>query len=553
MVAYHFQQAGDQRAARWLIRAGVRAERAYAWLSSASRYEDAQVLLQNQPERKRDRAWLLLRIRRVQRYLDIVDTLPYVEEARRIAQEVGDEILVACCDYEIGTARFNSGIAMRQGLAEADAAATILEQMSLRHGEPMGNLMRRGLDPDIPTFGIEDPSASAVVGVGVLPPRGVVVSHLAAVGRYHEARTMGEAYVKRCDASMSDSDDVHHFAARDAYRGLAMFHWAMGEPDLAQQLVDLVFHVHRSIGNFVLASRSKGSTELYFAIRYAADRPEHLHRLAEEAIPLLQLAKGLQFEARESPGTVWLTLLSGDWDQARGLADQMLAFTSARSSDGAQTASAVTVLSRYQGLHDDVWSCINELLPDGPSTEPGNQEFWSAMTLQIVAAELSLDVGDLDLARSWIESYQRWLDWSGAVLGRAEGALLWAQYRHANGDRDQARAMAERALAHATDPRQPLALIAVHRFLGQLYTEEQRFSEAEEHLQPSLRLAEACAAPFERALTLLEIAKLRAAQKRPDEARTLLAEVRATCEPLKAKPTLDRVAALELQLTDPPE
>ncbi len=63
-------------------------------------------------------------------------------------------------------------------------------------------------------------------------------------------------------------------------------------------------------------------------------------------------------------------------------------------------------------------------------------------------------------------------------------------------------------------------------------------------------MADACAAPFERALTLLEIAKLRTAQGRADEAHTLLGEVRAICEPLGAKPTLERVAALEKELAN---
>ena len=37
-VAYHFQQAGDARAAEWLIQAGERAQRACAWLMAAERY-----------------------------------------------------------------------------------------------------------------------------------------------------------------------------------------------------------------------------------------------------------------------------------------------------------------------------------------------------------------------------------------------------------------------------------------------------------------------------------------------------------------------------------
>ena len=99
-----------------------------------------------------------------------------------------------------------------------------------------------------------------------------------------------------------------------------------------------------------------------------------------------------------------------------------------------------------------------------------------------------------------------------------------------------------------TNPRQPLALIEVHRFLGQLDVEARRFSDSEGHLADSLAIADACAAPFEGALTLIELATLRAAQRHDIEAQRLLTEVRGICEPLQARPTLDRVANLEARL-----
>jgi tetratricopeptide (TPR) repeat protein len=193
---------------------------------------------------------------------------------------------------------------------------------------------------------------------------------------------------------------------------------------------------------------------------------------------------------------------------------------------------------------------IAAVLADGSATSPGEASFVDALALQRLAATMALDSGDLPTARAWLEAHDRWLEWSGAVLGRAEGALGWAAYHHAAGDLKQARAAAEQALAHASDPRQPLALIAVHRFLGQLDTEAVQFDAAEQHLTQSLALADACVAPFERALTLLEIARLRMAQDLPDDARSLLAEVRAICEPLDAKPTLGKVAALMQELAD---
>jgi DNA-binding NarL/FixJ family response regulator len=107
---------------------------------------------------------------------------------------------------------------------------------------------------------------------------------------------------------------------------------------------------------------------------------------------------------------------------------------------------------------------------------------------------------------------------------------------------------ANRALAHAGDPRQPLALLAAHRLHGELETDARQFADAEQHLQASLTLADTCAAPYERALTVLALARLRATENRRDEATALLDEVRAILIPLEAKPALARTDALAAKL-----
>ncbi|MGN6564407.1 MAG: response regulator transcription factor, partial [Thermomicrobiales bacterium] len=71
---------------------------------------------------------------------------------------------------------------------------------------------------------------------------------------------------------------------------------------------------------------------------------------------------------------------------------------------------------------------------------------------------------------------------------------------------------------------------------------------AAQHLAAALALADACAAPYERALTLLALAHLRAAAGQPATARTLLAEVHALGTPLDAQPALARAAALAARL-----
>jgi DNA-binding CsgD family transcriptional regulator len=213
---------------------------------------------------------------------------------------------------------------------------------------------------------------------------------------------------------------------------------------------------------------------------------------------------------------------------------------------------ATTIYAQIASAQGD-WTLVNALiagvLPLGASTAPGNAHFLdSASALQRIGAELALAGGDLASARAWLEAHDRWLTWAGAVLGQAEGQALWAQYHRLACDLASARAHAERALMRANEPRQPLALLAAHRTLGELDTDTGRYAEAVAHLTEALRLADACAAPYERALTLLALAELRAATGERDEARTALAAARAILELLGARPALTRADALAVRL-----
>jgi DNA-binding CsgD family transcriptional regulator len=191
---------------------------------------------------------------------------------------------------------------------------------------------------------------------------------------------------------------------------------------------------------------------------------------------------------------------------------------------------------------------VGELLPAGPAGEPGNDILTPALLLQRVAASLAIDAGRLAVARDWIDAHGRWLGWCGAVLGQAEHECLWARYHRAAGDLAAARTHANRALAHATEPRQPLVLLQTHRLLGELATADARAREAEDHLAESQRLAKACAAPYEGALTSLATAELAMAAGRPDEARPLLDGARDTLTGLGARPALERVEAVAQRL-----
>jgi len=174
-------------------------------------------------------------------------------------------------------------------------------------------------------------------------------------------------------------------------------------------------------------------------------------------------------------------------------------------------------------------------MPGGSEAAP-HAELAQALAWQHLAAGLALDTGALLTAHAWLTARDRLLDWSGAMLGQAEGQLGWAAYQRTMGDAALAYQHAERALAHATEPRQPLALLAARRLLGELDTAEGHHAEAQAHLDAALAVAEACAPPYERALTLLALAELRAATGDRVAARVALEEARAICAPLGAAP-----------------
>ncbi|MEX2314744.1 MAG: LuxR C-terminal-related transcriptional regulator, partial [Thermomicrobiales bacterium] len=239
-------------------------------------------------------------------------------------------------------------------------------------------------------------------------------------------------------------------------------------------------------------------------------------------------------------------ILSGRWDEAYRTSSETLADPSARLLVPlAAVRLAHGILARCRGDLESSWAQARALLPAGPDTMLGDVPYQFSVDAQLLAGRLALDAGVLELARSWIEAHSRWLGESGVVLGQAECHLLWARYHLLAGDVTLADERARQALDRAREPRQPLALIAAQRFLGELATLAGRFADAAAHLAASEKLAAACEAPFEQALTGIALAELALARGDLEPARTQLASARLLAEPLGALPTLARIDALE--------
>jgi tetratricopeptide (TPR) repeat protein len=442
-------------------------------------------------------------------------SISYGEEALRLAEELGDETYVAVALLRLSHVR----------AMNADAAADIATALA---GQERAVALLNAL-PDIERIRPFLPRGTHIADRG----RGTLALGLANVGRYAEAEELTRA-------GSTDFNGYHALATCEAMHG---------HPDAARAAIKEFLALLPATDARNRASALNNDLVNVVA-PYLADDAAELSRAA--AAVLGEFARVDAEVRRFPPGLtqIPLLILRGNWEEAWSYLPlvRSIAFT----LNSGYISPLVVMLACARGEVEVGWAMVREMFPWGADMEPGALPFRYALSLQETAALLCLHGGNLQQARRWVEARDSWQTWSGATLGQSEAAALWGRYHQQAGAIAKAHKDAERALAHATAPRQPLALLQAQRLLGELDTEAGRYADAEAHLTESLRLAEACEAPYERALTLLAMAELRAAQGQQVEARALLDEVRAICEPLGAKPALARAAALAVRLPPAP-
>jgi DNA-binding CsgD family transcriptional regulator len=336
-------------------------------------------------------------------------------------------------------------------------------------------------------------------------------------------------------------------AAHDLSFGLGMVHAALGEPEEARRHFARARQLLRAVGHSHVEGWVAHFELTCAMLPYQTERVDERRRLADEAQRALAAAGSIERSSIPESAGLALDYVEGAWRTARDIG------LAAREASGTSAAAHVYKpvlgeIARAQGDAALAWAMVQEELPAGVATAYGDVSFLPALEYQRLAVELAIHEGDLDLAQRWLETHDAWLAWNDAVLGRSEGQALWARYHRARGDGRHAYQHATQALAAASAPRQPLALLTAHRLLGELNTVMGRVAYAATHLDAALGLATACAAPYERALTLLAFAELRAITGQHTEAVALLDAVRAVCVPLGAATALARADKLHARL-----
>lgn len=548
VIAFHLQQAGDPRAWEWLERAGDRAQRAYAWLTAIERFAAAAALLDGQPGRESRRAQLLFRCGRLCRLSNPEEGIAYLTAAESAARTAGNRLLeldavysrglVNCYadDFAAGLARMESAVVEMEAMPEQEA------RPSWRRSAALADALPAREADDAPDA---DEAARSLIEAGVHHRRGGLAWYFAAAGRLARSEATGQMFVALADGKPGTI--LVTAATGHAWFGLGLARAALGRPDEARYAfarARSIYHRidHHAVIGFSLLSELRDVDLTYFPTDISERRLK-----ASEAEAALERASGAFLSTRcARRARLGLLYLEGKWDEAEAIASEV-------EADGnyvlrREATNTLVPIWRHRGQFDRVREHARSLLPQGPAAEPGGIVLLDGLMLQRLLAGIALHEGDVPGAGSWLEANDRWLAWSGAVLGRAENRAAWAEFWSSAGDADRAAEFADEAIALASDPRQPRALLEAHRLRAELAVGRGDWDAAEGDLEAALRLADACAAPFERALTWLAFGELKAASGFVDETRRMIEKAREILAPLGAKPALARLDALATRL-----
>ena len=224
-VASQFVRAGDKRAIEWLVQAGDRAERAYAWPTAAARFETALAMMEQHTAPATERGWLRLRLAVLYSHSDREQAFLHMGTAQMLLPATSDPLLDAYTLIVGGLFRCFKRDSDR-GLPEMEAGIARLDALP---GEARYRLrtvplaIRQQVDGD---------------GVGTLVLRRAIVGHLAA------ARTLGEELIARSPGRTAGG--AADAMRGDAYVGIGIAYAMLGQPHEARRAFQQAVIEHRA-------------------------------------------------------------------------------------------------------------------------------------------------------------------------------------------------------------------------------------------------------------------------------------------------------------------
>jgi DNA-binding CsgD family transcriptional regulator len=495
------------------------------------------------------RGWLLFRRGRLQRFSNAAENIAALSEAERLARIAKDNVLAGDAVYSRGLLRCYADD-FRLGLIDIINGIEELETLPANDALPRASSttwLADALPSTDPSYEQEiEPGAAELWAAGMHHRRNSTPWFCGTAGRLDEAEQEGLRFTEVVDP-LSEMGGLIRGSAGHAHHGLGIVYAARGDLQAAKHHLSLARRHYGLIEHHACIAFTC-LVELRDAVMvFDTTNLEVRRQLASEAEESFRRAIGA-LPVGLSPKRPWLGiyLLEGKWRELREIASDT-------EHHGnyclrREVHSSLAPLARYQGEPDHAWVFVRYALPQGAAAEPGGTVFVEGLLMQRLAAALELDHCNTATARKWLEANDRWLAWNACVIGRADNQRMWAEYHFATGAVDRALTFAKRAVALAESPRQPLALLEALRTLAVCERLSGNPQGAESHLAESLALAEACAAPYERALTVLEFAELRWSGGDLPAALALASEAGGVFRALEAQPALARVDELTARI-----
>ena len=262
VVAYHFRRAGDMRAAEWLIAAGERAQRVYAWQTAIERFEAALATMELSDQTAALRGWLLYRLAIVCRYDNLPKAIAYEDEAARLAEIAVDRSLAAAALFSRGWLRMLDGefteaaILLASG-NEALEALSAAELDRIKRADDLGSNM------------------FAETG------RGELMEFFASAGRYAEVRALHDRYF----ATVPTSKSTKAWAAATiggVSTSLGKMHAVLGQPAKAREAFQRARTAFRATSHQVMLAWTATYELEMVMLPYYADRLIEREQVAAE-------------------------------------------------------------------------------------------------------------------------------------------------------------------------------------------------------------------------------------------------------------------------------
>lgn len=516
VIAHHFSQAQDRRAAEWLLSAGRRAALTFAYQETIDRFEQALAILEGDPEEDVTRASVYCELAIAYRYIDPHQALLLVGRGLDIARRINDEALVSVL---LRTRSHIRGFIGENGLPELRQSVEMFEQLPKDQQER-----------------IRQSSLGHAVSGGAYAQR------VAYYAQYNDARELADEFLRNAPYPRIKRD---HYEFGLAHLALGLAYANLGDPEAALAALGRARNSFDEASNKYLYGMALTHEYNYVVQVYYPERSDERRRLiaaVDEAFNRSVMAYLAQ--ERSSARLYYGLITDGRWDEARESALSLVDNAYMR----VECSTTLALVDFMQGRYDYAWEWVRRALPDGTLTEPGTVYHHDILEVQQVATHLALRAGDLDLARRWIEAHERWHTASDSIIGKHTPDMLWAMYYRSTGDVERASEHAHRALQEVQQPRQPLAILEASRLLGELAQVAGKVDEATRYLSLALELSHSFDMPYEIALSQIATAETLGAGGDWSSAEKMLREARELLQGLKAQPALEHLEEVERRI-----